>query len=116
MVGSLWKLLLIYPIIMALLAIGRVFAEIVQGAPGTQGLVEVIIKLVAYIGPFFLIPAAFKYAGGIFANIAGIVNDKERGPLDRLRKGRQKAFLTAGDALKMETCIKAAMTLIYEEE
>jgi hypothetical protein len=89
--GSLWKLLLIYPIIMALLAIGRVFSTIVEGAPGSQGLVEVILKLVAYIGPFFLIPAAFKYAGGVFANIAGYVNNKEKGPLDRIRKARAKS-------------------------
>ena len=90
--GSFWKLLLLYPLIMALLAIGRVFSEIVQGAPGSQGLVEVIIKLVAYIGPFFLIPTAFKFAGGVFANVGGMVNDRERGVFDRLRKGRQKSL------------------------
>jgi hypothetical protein len=76
---------------MGLLAIGRVFAFVVDGvSPG--GLVEVVLKLVAYIGPFFLIPSAFKYAGGVFANIGGIVNNKEKGAFDRLRKGRQQSL------------------------
>jgi len=91
--GSFSKLLLLYPIIMGLLAIGRVFASVVQDV-GPGGLVEVILKLVAYIGPFFLIPATFKYAGGVFASVGGMANDKNRGVFDRLKKRRQKSLGT----------------------
>jgi hypothetical protein len=50
-----------------------------------------LLILVAYVGPFFLIPKTFKWAGGVFANLAGIVNDKERGPIDRMRNaGKQR--------------------------
>lgn len=89
--GTFWKLLLLYPLVMALLAVGRVFAFIIDGvAPG--GIIEVVLKLVAYIGPFFVIPAAFRYAGGAFANLAGIVNNRSKGPLDRLRGAGRKSF------------------------
>jgi hypothetical protein len=55
---------------------------------GTEGVFLTFAKLVAYIGPFFFIPAAFKFAGGAFANLAGMANDRSKGLFDRQRKWR----------------------------
>jgi hypothetical protein len=84
---SFSKLLLLFPLIMALLMFGRGFALIVQSTDG-GGVVTTLLKLTAFIGPFFFIPSAFKYAGGAFANIAGMVNDKGKGVFDRQKKWR----------------------------
>lgn len=92
--GSFSKLLLIFPLIMLLAGVGEAFAMITgtatannNGAEGGQ-LVALIIIIAAYIMPFLFIPFAFKWAGGVFGNLAGMVNDKNRGALDRLKKGR----------------------------
>jgi hypothetical protein len=87
--NSFTKLLYLFPIIIALLATGRVFASIVSNVE--DGLFGTILKLTAFIGPYFLIPTAFKFAGGAFGNIAGMANDRGKGLFDRQRKYRQKS-------------------------
>lgn len=83
------KLLLLFPVIMLSIAVGQIFALIV-GLSGGVGndLIETIMIIAAYILPYFFIPFLFKWAGGLFGNLAGMVNDRERGVLDRLKKGR----------------------------
>lgn len=81
------KLLLLFPLIMLLIAVGKVFALMVAETDGS--FVSTLLKLVAYVGPYFLIPATFKFAGSAFANIAGIANNSSRGLLDRQKKYRQ---------------------------
>jgi hypothetical protein len=83
---SFTKLLLLYPLIAILIASGKVFASIVSDIEGS--LIGTFIKLVAYIGPYFFIPTAFKLAGGLFATVAGMANDRGRGLFDRQRKYR----------------------------
>lgn len=51
-----------------------------------------IVQLAAYITPFFLIPAAFKFGMGVFGNLAGRLNDRSRGLFDRQRKYRQGKY------------------------
>lgn len=85
--GTFSKLLLLFPLIMLLIAVGKSFATMVADTDGS--FVSTLIKLVAYVGPYFLIPATFKFAGGLFATVAGMANDRERGLLDRNKKYRQ---------------------------
>jgi hypothetical protein len=91
--GTFSKLLLLYPLVIIVIAAGRIFAKIVQETPGDvagpDGFAATLIKLIAYVGPYFFIPALFKFAGGVFATVAGIANDKERGLFDRQKKYRQ---------------------------
>lgn len=85
------KLLLLFPLVMIVIAVGRSFAMIVNfSAMGNDDfpVVATLVKLVAYVGPYFFIPAMFKFAGGAFATIAGVTNDKSRGIFDRSRKKR----------------------------
>ncbi len=98
---SFSKLLIVYPLILGVIAIGRVFAFITAGVePGgeTDSLftdlgADVIIKVcfivICFFGPFFFIPKLFTIAGSAFGFVAGMANDKSRGAFDRLKKGRQ---------------------------
>lgn len=88
--GSFSKLLLLFPLIAILIASGKAFASVVHDV--NSGTLDTILKLTAYVGPYFFIPATFKFAGGAFANIAGIANDRGRGIFDRLKKGRQQQY------------------------
>lgn len=90
--GSLWwdffsKALLTFPIISAFIAIGRVFA--VVGRQVDDGLMGTFITFVAYFGPYFALPTAFRLAGGAIAQIGGMANDRSKGAFDRLSKFRQ---------------------------
>lgn len=81
------KLLLMYPLVVALLAAGKIAAYLLaQGVsftapasiPGLTNTIQfaaietsvaIIMVLVAYFGPFFFIPAMFRLAGGVFAKL-----------------------------------------------
>lgn len=93
------KLLLLYPIIMLAIGGGKLFASVIAGIDSgadlsaSRGIANKLFILVAYIGPYFLIPRLFKTAGGAFANLAGMVNDREKGLIDRSKnwgKGRKQ--------------------------
>lgn len=85
--SSFSKLLLMFPIIMILIGSGRIFASIIQQTDA-DGPIETFLTLTAYLLPYVFIPATFKLAGGVFATVAGAVNNKERSIFDRSRKKR----------------------------
>lgn len=87
---KLWRdtfvgLLLVFIFISAFIALGRVFSVV---AASSQDFIGQIIAIIAYFAPYFLIPLAFRLAGGLVATVGGIVNDRSRGMFDRLRKFR----------------------------
>lgn len=89
--GSFSKLLMMFPLIMAIIALGRVFGAVIGQASiadSRNTLVTTIMVTGAYVIPFAAIPFAFKWVGGLFGTLAGMVNDRERGLLDRGRKKR----------------------------
>lgn len=94
------KLLIMYPMIMALIGAGRIFAHIIQIDPAQNNIFGTILKLTAYVIPYAFIPLTFKVAGGVFGNLAGMVNDKSRGGFDRLRKVRQNSYKKMGENAK----------------
>lgn len=85
--GSFSKLLLLFPLIMVLIASGKSFALLASST--NDDFVTTLLKLIAYIGPYFLIPATFKFAGGVFATVGSMSNDRTRGLFDRNKKYRQ---------------------------
>lgn len=98
--GTFSKLLLMFPLIMVLIGIGRVFALIINetGGSGLDGAMLVpIMKLLSYMLPYALIPLTFRFAGGMFSNLAGYVNDREKGLFDRARQNRADKFKRAGE-------------------
>lgn len=104
------KLLLMFPIIMIIIASGRIFAAVIGSTGGT--LINTLLKLIAYIAPYFFIPATFKIAGGLFATLSGVVNDRGRGLFDRGKKYRQTTMgevrKDTGERLRAGKFIKGA--------
>lgn len=89
--GSFWKLLMMFPLIMAIIGLGRVFASVIGSAAAVDNgnqIVTMLIIVAAYIIPYAAIPFTFKWVGGLFGNLAGMVNDRNRGLLDRSKKKR----------------------------
>ena len=98
---DLWKntfigLLMMFPIIMALLASGRIFASIVANEDtfggsgvGFGGFLTFFIVIICFFAPFWLIPKTFQWGGRVFGNLAGMVNNS-RGVLERPRGYFQK--------------------------
>jgi hypothetical protein len=82
---SFSKILLMFPLIAAFIATGRVFSAI---AIHNGGALNQLIGFVAYFAPYFLIPLTFKFAGGALRQIGGFVNDRGKGGFDRLRNFR----------------------------
>lgn len=79
--------LLVFAIISAFIALGRVFAIVAVQSGGNETLNQ-IIAIVAYILPYFLITTAFRLAGGVMSTVGGFINDRTRGGFDRLRNFR----------------------------
>ncbi len=88
--GTFSKLLLMFPIIMLLIGAGRIGASVIPIQQNSNSFFTNILVIIAYISPYFFIPATFKFAGGIFANLAGVINDRGRGFFDKQREGRTK--------------------------
>lgn len=102
------KMLLMYPLIMILIASGRIGAYVIGNADssGLEGAVlNPILKLVAYTIPYAMIPATFKFAGGLLGNIAGV--GKGLGGLTKGLRGRAlgniKSSARSGDLFKTRT-------------
>lgn len=109
--GSFSKLLLMYPLIMALIAVGRVFAWTIHNGDdaGIQGAVwQPLMTLIAYTIPYAFIPFTFKFAGGMFATVAGMANDRSKGLFDRQRNRRQRIYKDTGERAKASNLIKGA--------
>lgn len=97
--GTFSKLLLMYPLIMILLASGRIFASIIEMERGTSTVNQILI-IFAFILPYFFIASTFKFAGGIFGALTGAIQDRSRGLFDRQRKYRQDEREKKVDELK----------------
>lgn len=94
---SFIKALLMFPLIAAFIATGRVFSAI---ALNNGGLFNQMVGFAAYFAPYFLIPATFKLAGGALRQIGGFVNDRSRGGFDRLRKQRANQMKQIGQDMR----------------
>ncbi|MEO6513579.1 MAG: hypothetical protein ABIR37_02705 [Candidatus Saccharimonadales bacterium] len=79
--------LVMFPIIMAFIAIGKALAVVAAGSNSTE---MHILSVIVYFAPYFLLPFAFKLAGGLMATVFSIANDRSRGLFDRGRKKRQE--------------------------
>ncbi len=84
------KLLLMYPIILAFIAIGRVFGKL-AGTIGGSDIINTVIILAGYFLPLFLIPKTFSMAGSAFATVGGAVTQAgQKGKATGLGKTQEK--------------------------
>jgi hypothetical protein len=95
---SFAKALMMFPLIAAFIAAGRVFSAVTLAS--SSNVFSDVIGFAAYFAPYFLIPATFKLAGGAVRQLGGFVNDRSRGGFDRLRQGRVNKMQTLGQRAK----------------
>lgn len=81
----LMTLLLMYPIIAAIFGASALASTIVMQAAGDNVVVQIMGAAIAII-PLAITPIVMKSAGGVLNRFAGIVNNAEKGPIDRLKK------------------------------
>ncbi len=65
----LFKTLLVYPIIAVLFAMSNIFSVVITQANGVGGPFKELIGVIALFVPLFLIPFAFKLAGGFLGRL-----------------------------------------------
>jgi len=82
---SFSKALLMFPLIAAFIATGRVFAAV---SLSTGGPFNQLIGFIAYFAPYFMIPLTFKFAGSFVGQLGGFVNSRGGGVFDGLKKYR----------------------------
>lgn len=100
--NTLLSMLLAFPIISAFIAMGRVFATLsYNNGAAAPTVLDQISAFVAFFIPYFLLPFAFKMAGGMMATLGGMVNDKSKGAFDGLANYR------AGEKAKNVAALKA---------
>lgn len=88
---NFFKLLLLYPMVLGVVAAGRVFAH-VAAASKINSVTQLLIIVVGCFGPFFLIPKLFQLSGSAFASINGATRNLSRGAfggLNNRRKAKQ---------------------------
>ncbi len=118
-----WKLwydffsrsLIVYPIIVGFIAMGRSFAGLVDATfSDPTGFFATFVKFVCYFGPYFALPYAIRLSGGAVANLSGMVNDRGRGAFDRLRNFRRGRTAKRGEQVK-ELGTRASESRLFGE-
>jgi hypothetical protein len=83
---SFSKALLMFPLIVAFIAAGRVFAAI--SLTNSQSLFSQLTAMIAYFGPYFAIPLTFRMSGGIMSGMGNFINQRGQPLAGRLSKYR----------------------------
>lgn len=111
---SLTRLLLMYPLIVLLLASGKVFAVVTlagSGGGAANGSLRSLISVLANIVPLFLIPLTFKYAGSALSGVSNLIGSLNNGAKTKVqgsgyherlktRTQQRQTELAAGQKLK----------------
>jgi hypothetical protein len=92
------RALLMFPMIAAMIATGRVFAAVTFSRPGV---INQFIGFIAYFAPYFMIPMTFKLSGALMGQIGGMVQNRAQGGFKALSEQRKR---------RSQERIKAAQT------
>ncbi len=90
--------LFMYPLIMGFIGAGAAMSYLIGSAP--LGAKSSLLAILVYFAPFFMLPFAFKMAGGLMGTIFSMANDRNRGAFDRLKKFRQGQLEKRGSYYK----------------
>jgi hypothetical protein len=83
---SFIRALLMFPMIAAMIAAGRVFAAIslTSADNGAGGVLRGLIGFVAYFAPYFMIPMTFRFSGGVMSGFGNFVQQRAQGAFSGL--------------------------------
>lgn len=88
--GLFQTLLLMYPIIAVIFGASAFASTIVMNsASGTYKIIIQIMGALISVLPLALTPIVMKTAGGVLGKFGAFVNNPNRGPFDRMRKGAE---------------------------
>lgn len=94
--GFFFSLLALFPIFSALVG-GSSVAAIILRETAKQSTDNALISFFLYVGsfavqaiPFFITPILIKFSSGLLGRFAGLVNNVNKGPFDRMRKGTER--------------------------
>ena len=114
---SFAKGLMMFPIIAAFIAVGRVGAVV---ASRQGGGLNSFVAFVSYFAPYFLLPLTFKFAGGAIGAIGGAVHNstggmrrglsKYRSDSARRRMANGKERIKSGNALRGEDAVSRGIS------
>ena len=85
----LMTLLLMYPIIALIFGASALASEIIISTANNNIVIQIMGACIAIV-PLALTPLVMKTAGGLLNRFGGIVNNAERGPVDRLKRTSEK--------------------------
>lgn len=80
--------LVMFPIVMGFIGAGEALSRIMTEHPGTNSQFTNIQAFLVLIAPYFMLPFAFKLAGGLIATVFSMANDRSKGLFERGRKFR----------------------------
>jgi hypothetical protein len=85
------KLLLMYPFVMAFFGLSEVAAAILSnmkstGSAGFDAQLYDLAAIAVLVAPYFLVGKALSLAGGAIGKVAGMVNNKDKGIIDKTKK------------------------------
>lgn len=86
------KLLLMFPMIIGMIAAGRIFAYITSSG-NNNTLIKFMLILIGYFGPFFMLPKTYKWGGAALSAAGGAIANaapKVGGPVTNYLKGEQE--------------------------
>ncbi len=90
-------MLVFYPLVAILFAGSQVAASVLRLSANSGDATGQLIKIMSVgvqVFPLFGLPFLLKFSGGVLGRIAGVVNNPNKGPFDRMRKdleGRRDA-------------------------
>jgi len=85
----LTTLLLMYPIIAGLFGVSALASTIIMQSAKPGDVVVQIMGALISILPLALTPLVMKTAGGVLNRFGGVINNPNKGPFDRMRKGAE---------------------------
>ncbi len=71
--GMLSKALMMYPLVLLIIAGGRIGAHLV-GLSDLPQVINAILVIVVFFAPFFLVPKTFQFAGGVIGAVGGAIS------------------------------------------
>lgn len=87
---SFWKntlltTLFMYPLIMGFISAGAAMSYIMPKSNNSMQLLSIIV----YFAPYFMLPFAFKLAGGLMGTVFSMAHERNKGIFEKQRKKRQ---------------------------
>jgi len=86
------KLLMLFPVVISIIYVGRIFAWIAAGASG-DSIIKWITVVIAYFGPYFIIFKAYKWGGGLLSAAGNGINNAS----NRINKGSEQTIRGIGE-------------------